>query len=143
MSTVHGGHYDEENERARPAIINDEPVDLREQQALYVQVQHGARLAEVRLDEERRQRVDREERLRVQQMWNDQVRAQQQQRQDEQARLARLRLQQQEQRRAAEAEAERREQQARFERLRRQQWLERRAAEVAAKNERGGWCTIM
>jgi hypothetical protein len=160
MSAVHGGYFDEEIERTRPAIIDNEPVDLREQQELYAQAQHEAHLGELGFDEERLQRVEQE------QMWEDQVRAahrraqlQRQQwqeqeqrraaeaRRDQQARLQRLRHQEWQERRAAEAEAEGRQQQARLERLRRQQWQERRAAEAEAErrraNEDGGWCTVM
>jgi colicin import membrane protein len=128
MNAVHDGYYDEEIERARPAIIDDEPVDLREQQELYAQAQHRAHLAEVRFEEERRQRVEREDLRPVQQMWEGQVRAQQQHL-DERTRLAQLRLQQWRERRAAEAE-ERRDQEGR---LVRQQWQERRAAEAEAQ----------
>ena len=161
MNAIHGGYYDEENEHVRPAIINDEPVDLREQQELYAQAQHEAHLVGVRFDagvehiermwdriralqQEQRRVAEAEADRREQQARHEQLRRQQRraaeaevERREQQARLEWLRLQQQEQRRAAEAEAERRERQARLERLRLQQQQEQRcAAEEAERRER-------
>ncbi|KAI0036177.1 hypothetical protein K488DRAFT_41719 [Vararia minispora EC-137] len=123
MNTAHGGIYDEDVDRARPAVIGGEQVNIQEQQELYVQARRIAAFAERArlLDEQQHERA----RLQV----LDEQRRERVRRLLEQGR-------QEELRRRQEAERVR----LHWEDVQRQRDL---AEQTRRQNQNQSWCTIM